>query len=678
MGVQSEAVLLGQSPPGAGVRLERPAGAVPLGAARTPASELPRAGLQLAQSEPPGDDDTYRIGPGDGLMITVWRQPEVSNSVTVRPDGRITMPLVEDLYVTGMTPPEAAREIEAVLGAYVQDPRVTVVVSGFSGSYSQQIRVIGELTSPQSVSYRSGLTVLDVVSETGGLSPFAAGNRARILRPEGVRYREIPLLLDDLVRRGDMRANVSMRPGDIVTIPEGFFAGSWRFSHSGKVDGTLTDNVDLAPDGQEKTALLSVLGYNAGIRGDTARMSAAVNVDLSIIKDFPGQNLQVAPGLNGTSNFELLPDRLFLDANATISFQAANSEDSTSQSQANLTNRDITQTYSIGPTLKHRFGRFASAQSSYNLTQVIPGTSNASNSTTQQVNAGLESGPDFDRLSWSLDGSASSTSRSDGDTITRADASANADVAVTRSLGLLGSAGFELFDDGSPDNEIAGPTWSAGFRWQPSPDLSLQLTYGRSDGSESFDGSASHKISARTSWTVSYNEQVQTAQERLAEDLSFIAVDEEGNLIDTRTNLPFNPNTSPFDIDDRSTRTRRLRTSISHSRGPDSYTLQAAHETQEDIDGNEDEETSVTGSLSWSRQLSIGASLNMLSSVAHTDFADSAESDTTTLIMNAGLSYGLFRNVSANASYGFQTKISDQKEDEFTENVLTLGARISF
>lgn len=165
----------------------------------------------------------YLIGPGDIVNIVVWRNPELSMSVPVRPDGKITTPLVEDLPASGKTPSELARDIEKALAKYIQSPVVTVVVTNFVGPSSQQIRVIGEATKPQALPYRENMTLLDVMIAVGGITDFAAGNKASILRTVGGKTEQFGVRLEDLVKGGDLSANVVMRPGDVLVIPQSFF-----------------------------------------------------------------------------------------------------------------------------------------------------------------------------------------------------------------------------------------------------------------------------------------------------------------------------------------------------------------------------------------------------------------------------------------------------------------------
>jgi polysaccharide export outer membrane protein len=167
-------------------------------------------------------DYNYLVGPLDQVNIIVWRNPEISMSVPVRPDGKITSPLIEDLPALGKDPTTLARDIEKALSKYIRDPVVTVIVTNFIGPFSQQIRVIGEAQRPQALPYRQNMTVLDVMIAVGGLTDFADGNAASIFRTaEGGKLYSVRLR--DLVRRGDGAANVDVKPGDILIIPQSWF-----------------------------------------------------------------------------------------------------------------------------------------------------------------------------------------------------------------------------------------------------------------------------------------------------------------------------------------------------------------------------------------------------------------------------------------------------------------------
>ncbi|HHQ41834.1 MAG TPA: sugar ABC transporter substrate-binding protein [Chromatiales bacterium] len=165
----------------------------------------------------------YIIGPGDTVNVFVWRNPELSATVPVRPDGKITTPLVEDLQASGKTPTQLARDMEQALSKYIKNPIVTVIVTGFVGRYSEQVRVVGEAAKPQALPYKEGMTLLDVMIAVGGLTEYAAGNRARLVRMVDGKQQVYTVRLEDLVRRGDVSANVRILPGDVLIIPEAFF-----------------------------------------------------------------------------------------------------------------------------------------------------------------------------------------------------------------------------------------------------------------------------------------------------------------------------------------------------------------------------------------------------------------------------------------------------------------------
>jgi polysaccharide export outer membrane protein len=164
----------------------------------------------------------YRIGPSDTLNVLVWRNPELSTTVMVRPDGYISTPLVDDLQAAGRSPVDVARDIEKALSRYIRDPVVSVTVPGFQGDIADQVRIVGEAAKPQSVPYRQNMTVLDAILQAGGMTEFADGNKTVLIRSSqgDKRY---SVRLKDLMQRGDLSANVPVMPGDIILVPAGFF-----------------------------------------------------------------------------------------------------------------------------------------------------------------------------------------------------------------------------------------------------------------------------------------------------------------------------------------------------------------------------------------------------------------------------------------------------------------------
>lgn len=193
------------------------------GCASSSGTQLPPATF-VAMQEGPGEE--YVIGPLDELTIHVWRNPELgAEKIQVRPDGRITIPLVKDMPAVGKTPSMLEEDIRLQLSQYIEDPLVSVIVNEFAGTFSQQIRIVGATEKPASLPYRANMTVLDAMIAVGGLSEFAAGNRAKLIRFDKQlgRQREYALRLTDLLKRGDSKANVLLQPGDVIIIPESAF-----------------------------------------------------------------------------------------------------------------------------------------------------------------------------------------------------------------------------------------------------------------------------------------------------------------------------------------------------------------------------------------------------------------------------------------------------------------------
>ncbi len=184
--------------------------------------QLPPASF-VSTEEGPGEE--YVIGPLDDLTIFVWRNPELGAKVQVRPDGRITTPLITDMPAVGKTPKMLADDIKLALTQYIENPLVSVIVNNFSGTFSQQVRIVGATEKPASIPYRANMTLLDAMISVGGLSEYAAGNRARLVRYDKAlgKQKEYQVRIGDLLKRGDTKANVLLSPGDVIIIPESMF-----------------------------------------------------------------------------------------------------------------------------------------------------------------------------------------------------------------------------------------------------------------------------------------------------------------------------------------------------------------------------------------------------------------------------------------------------------------------
>jgi polysaccharide biosynthesis/export protein len=184
----------------------------------TPSMPAPQAAAPQGSAVGP----EYVIGPGDTLQIFVWRNPELTTTVPVRPDGKVSTPLVEDMVAVSKTPSQLARDVEKVLGEYIRSPQVSVIVTNAIGAMNR-IQIVGQVTNPQSLPFRQGMKVLDAVLAAGGLGPYAAGNRAKIVRTEGGAQKEIKVRLADLVNKGNMKHNIDLKPGDVLVVPQSMF-----------------------------------------------------------------------------------------------------------------------------------------------------------------------------------------------------------------------------------------------------------------------------------------------------------------------------------------------------------------------------------------------------------------------------------------------------------------------
>ena len=180
--------------------------------------ELPTARLDTVSEAP-----LYVIGPLDSISVFVWRNPDLSTSATVRPDGRVTLPLIGEIVAAGTTPTELAEVVEEEMLRYIQQPIVSISVGGFVGQFNQQVRILGEATNPQAIPFRANMTLLDAMIAVGGLTDFAAGNRTTLIRIENGVQKEYRLRINDLIRDGDIEANVQIMPGDVLIIPQSLF-----------------------------------------------------------------------------------------------------------------------------------------------------------------------------------------------------------------------------------------------------------------------------------------------------------------------------------------------------------------------------------------------------------------------------------------------------------------------
>ena len=638
------------------------------------------AGLAVPFAAAPAQaQQTYLIGPGDVLQVDVRRQEDLSMSVTVRPDGRISMPLVDDLVVLGKTPGRVADEVAERLSEFVIDPLVTVAVVSGVGDPRQQVRVIGEAADPQAFSYRSGMTLLDAIVEAGGLSREADGNGAVIVRQTNASTREIPVRIADLVRDGDLTANVLLEPGDVIVIPEGFFAGEWTIEYRVSASETISDNIDQDPDGEREVGFITRAGPGVTVSGNTARVVASLTADLVGVVQNGGddEGLTLDPTIAGASTTELSPDLLFFDLSASVSRQLLDTRESSSGSGASTSNRDTVAVLTASPYLIHRLGDIANVEWRYRVSPVLVDSDDNSDVLSQEGSLTLDSGTEFRRFSWDWFNRVGQEIRQDEDNIVSASTDFGVSVPVGDGFALLGNFGYEFRDgDEDEDDNFDGITWRAGFSWQPNRDFSLQATYGRTDDDENLNASLSYQVSAKTSINANYTETLESSQQTAISNLAGATIDPDtGEVIDGDTGLGFDGDSDPSNFDDETKRTRTFRLFANHVTGLNTFGLSGtAGSSRGGSDGDED---FYNTRASWGRTLTDDLSLNSGAGYERSEFDEDNRTEDT-YRANLGLSYSVTSNAQASLNYDFELRDSTESDDSFFENAVTLGIVVSF
>lgn len=496
-----------------------------------------------------------------------------------------------------------------------------------------------------------------------------------------------------LIRTGDLQ-RMLVCAGVVASLAALPWAQSWaelRLVPSLTVSESVSDNVDQDPDGDEDAALITEVATGLSARWTTGRIQAFYTGSTRFRHQIGGddEGFEVLPTLRGTGTAEISENLLFLDASAAVTQQLIN----TSRNDTSA-NRATTQSYRVSPYLVGHFGSFANGELRYTFDQIFvdeeddrertsifrDDDDDLSDATTHTISARLTSGRDFSRLRWGTSGSASESFRVGASDVMRWNVGVNAEYAVLRSFSLLGGIGYEHFDDNDPENDIDGMTWDAGFRWRPGRRTDLTLTYGRSDGDERFEGQAEYRISPRSAIRASYTDRLTTGQERLSSGLGAIALDPlTGGLVDQTTGLPFDPRVRGASLVDQTERAQTFVLGMDLVRGRNTYQVAATVQftEEENSDTVRDEEDSYGLDASWTRRLNPITSASLLGEYRRNTFEPEGRTDDE-FSLGARVNYSLYSNVEAFAAYGFTAQASDDSSEEFTENVVTVGARIQF
>ena len=443
-----------------------------------------------------------------------------------------------------------------------------------------------------------------------------------------------------------------------------------RFEPSINVSQEYTNNVDLAPDGQKDSALVTRITPSLRFRATTARLDAAVDGSPTFRYQSDGEDEggNIDYSLSGLANAELARDHLFVESRAAVSQQLLSSSQSASAS-----NQKTVQSYRLSPYVQSRLGSALNAELRYSLDQVFVASSNVSDQTTHAGSVSVASGKTFQRLDWVGQARIEQSQRSDDNNISRYDVESAAGYEIDQSVQLLAALGYQSFDDGDStdfDSSIA----QGGIRYRPGRRTLIEVTYGLRDDRYSPNLTLRQEIGARTKLFLNYNEELGTAQDRLSGMLSFINVDGETDaFVDSRFGTPFNPKPDPFDIGNDTSRIKTFSALLVGDWGRNTVVTSGsyARETKQGLDIDED---SLRLDLGWSRRATRKLTVRGSAGYERTEFDDGQVDDE--ILINAGLQYQLWRQAVFDLAYTFQTQSSDNPTSEYDSHGVMIGLRI--
>jgi len=642
----------------------------------------------------------YRIGPTDGLAVSVRNFPELSEIVRVRPDGYVSLPLLDDVRAAGRTPTQLRGDLQDRLSAFVVEPDVMVeVLQAVSGS--REISVIGEVSTPRSVPFTAGMTALDVLTKVGGLSPYADGNATVLVRPAEPLPRHIPLRLDDLLDQGDPSADLAVQPDDIIIVPRGFFAGDWQTSTAVSFTQTFTDNVNLDPDGQRDPALITALTPSVEFSGTGGRVSGALSAAVTgqyqaLSHSGPSALFNVL----GTSTTELVRDRIFVDALGSISQQTLSPTTASSTAESNDSNLTTVQAYSLSPYWLTSLKGIADIEARYifgaTLARDIGSEGNRgdaesdslADSITNSLVLNLQSPRDIvPRVQARQSTYGSRTTRFGAGDVTAIGTALTPSYAVKPGLALVASVGYDMLD--TDDDELQGPSGGGGFRYNPSSSLTLNAFGGWQLEHPQADVRLTYELSPQTTVGATYNDSVGVGQMNLLRNLSTIGYDPvTGRFINKQTGLAFSTALSGIDISNQLTRSQVGTVAVEYREERNTLNLSLYGTRQKDVGSSQpqsddapSDQDSVGITGNWGRRLApaTGLSVGAGFDYTHADDGGTERSDDVatgtlrTVTASLTLTQDFSDRLIGYVGYRFQRRFASESDDEFTENAVVLG-----
>jgi uncharacterized protein (PEP-CTERM system associated) len=438
------------------------------------------------------------------------------------------------------------------------------------------------------------------------------------------------------------------------------------------IEQEFSDNIDLDPDADRRSALVTHVAPGVSFRGNTSRFQGgfdgAVRTRYTSAGDDEG--FTIDPTLTGEAEVQLVPGRLFLEAQAAVSQQVLNN--AAAQTAAN---QDTVQVYRVSPVLRHRLGGLAVGELRYTFGQFLVDSEEASDTTAHTGQATLASGDDFDRVRWVLNNRVSKAIRSGSSNVEQADSLFEAEYGLTRWLSAIGAGGYQRFDAGESGADFDSPVYFGGLRWRPGRRTELALTYGRRDDRFSPAAELTYRLTENARFVASYAEGLSTAQQRLSTNLGAIGIDRDTDqFIDERLGTPFDPRADPFNIDDEVVYIKAARVGLGFARGRYALGVQGYFGREENVGTGEEEEIYQADAI-WSRRLGRRLTFILSGGFELTRFATGRDDDE--YLVQPGLRYQLSPETSLFADYQHRWQNSDDENAEYTENRVAVGVRLS-